>query len=167
MIQWKRSAFHGDQHALDDPSIDSFGRAIARWLAHGECELSPDVSERLRAARLRAVACRKAASEQARPLFAWPDFVLSLGRSQRWLRIGSIAPLVALIAGLFLIKGDLDDRAAQLEAQVDVQLLTDVLPPRAYIDAGFREFLRPSRPVKAIHQDSPKPDTTRVVGQDA
>jgi hypothetical protein len=167
MKLWKRRAFRADQCASCGPSCDEFGRAIAVCLSDGERALSHDVAERLQAARFRALANRKVAPQQARPLFAWPSFVVSLGGSQRWLRIGSIAPIVVLVAGLALIKGELDDRAAQLEAEVDAQLLTDVLPPTAYIDAGFREFLRPTRPRAAIRQDSLKSDSAPATGQHA
>jgi hypothetical protein len=60
-----------------------------------------------------------------------------------WLgRIGSVLPLVALVAGLLFINSmQNEDRAREL-AEVDVALLTDDLPPAAFADPGFLQFLK-------------------------
>jgi hypothetical protein len=47
-----------------------------------------------------------------------------------------------LAAGLVLIHTVQTDRRASELAEVDVQLLTDDLPPQAYADPGFAQFLR-------------------------
>ena len=63
-------------------------------------------------------------------------------RSPWWLKLASFAPLVMLLAGLSLIE-DLHDRnQITAAAEIDVALLADDLPPDAYRDAGFAEYLK-------------------------
>ena len=59
-----------------------------------------------------------------------------------WNRIGSAVPLVALLAGLVMIHTFENDRRASEVAEVDAALLTDDLPPAAYADPGFVQFLK-------------------------
>ncbi|MDN8618452.1 DUF3619 family protein [Variovorax ginsengisoli] len=151
------AARRDDPWASDERSFDEFGRAIAIWLSDGEAALSHDVTQRLQAARFRAIAARKPELQRARPPMARPGFLTFLQGSQPWLRIGIVAPLVVLVVGLALIKGEVDETAARLEAEVDAQLLTDVLPPTAYIDAGFHEFLRATQRRMNMQPESPKP----------
>ena len=54
-------------------------------------------------------------------------------------------PLVALVAGLVLIHTILNDIRASDVAEVDAALLTDDLPPAAYADPGFVQFLKAGR----------------------
>lgn len=166
MRLWSRRAPQADRPTLDGP-CDELGRAIAIWLSDRERDLSCEIVERLQAGRLRAIANRKVVPQQPRPPLAWLNSSISLRSARIWVRIGSIAPLVVLIAGLALISGELDDRAAQMEAEVDAQLLTDVLPPSAYIDAGFREFLRPTPRRTAVHPDSLKPSAASAATRHA
>jgi hypothetical protein len=59
-----------------------------------------------------------------------------------WSGLAALLPLVALVAGLVVIQAvQNDDRAAEL-AEVDAALLTDDLPPSAYADAGFVQYLK-------------------------
>jgi hypothetical protein len=50
--------------------------------------------------------------------------------------------LIALVAGMLLINSMQDDNRARELAEVDVSLLTDVLPPEAFADRGFVQFLK-------------------------
>jgi hypothetical protein len=59
-----------------------------------------------------------------------------------WSRIGSFLPLIALVAGLATIKNFTDDDRANQLAEVDSALLADDLPPSAYADPGFLQFLK-------------------------
>lgn len=61
-----------------------------------------------------------------------------------WTRIISIAVAVALAAGLIAIDVNQDDQHAAEVADVDTALLTDALPPQAYADPGFAQFLKTS-----------------------
>ena len=61
-----------------------------------------------------------------------------------WTRIGSVVPLVALVAGLMAISVIQEERRTDELAEVDSALLTDDLPPAAYTDPGFAQFLKTS-----------------------
>ncbi len=63
-------------------------------------------------------------------------------RQSLWNRIGSALPLIALAAGLILIHSIENDRRASEVAEVDTALLSDDLPPAAYADPGFIQFLK-------------------------
>jgi len=69
--------------------------------------------------------------------------VLAWGGEPGWgWRLATLAPLIALVAGLVLIQIQHDDDQISAAAEVDAALLADDLPPAAYTDAGFAEFLR-------------------------
>jgi len=59
-----------------------------------------------------------------------------------WSRLASFFPLIALVAGLALISSLLDDDRANELAEIDSVLLADDLPPAAYADPGFLQFLK-------------------------
>jgi hypothetical protein len=61
-----------------------------------------------------------------------------------WNRIASVLPIIALVAGLVLIHMIQNERRANEVAEVDAALLTDDLPPSAYADPGFIQFLKQS-----------------------
>lgn len=65
-------------------------------------------------------------------------------------RLASALPVVALVAGLWGISTWY--RLEQLEAatEVDMALLTDDLPPSAYADPGFEEYLRSNDGADAV-----------------
>lgn len=124
-----------------------FGLRVGALLNQRAQQTPHDISERLRIAREQAVA----RARSARQVTAGGDLALGgapgraavLGRQPGWwFRFASAVPLVMLVAGLILID-DLHDRA-QIEAAADVDaaLLSDDLPPDAYGDAGFVEFLK-------------------------
>ena len=59
-----------------------------------------------------------------------------------WGRFASAVPLIALVAGLVTIHlVQAEDHLREL-AEVDSDLLADDLPPSAYTDPGFIEFLK-------------------------
>jgi hypothetical protein len=64
------------------------------------------------------------------------------GQAPWWLRLSSLVPLAVLLLGLVLI----DDRYTQSQieaaAEVDAAILADDLPPEAYGDPGFAEYLK-------------------------
>ena len=120
-----------------------FGRRVAARLSAGTQDLPHDVGERLRAAREQALARRKV----VRVLQAAPAVVQNGGSAATlgggwWTRIGSIVPLIALVAGLLVITALQEDNRANELAEVDAALLTDDLPPAAYTDPGFAQFLK-------------------------
>lgn len=120
---------------------DRFGRQVTARLS-ADAGLSHEVSERLRAARVRALAHRKTVST---PAVGVSGGVASLGftagQPGLWGRLASALPLVALAAGLVAINVIQNDNRAEEVAEVDAALLTDDLPPAAYADPGFMQFL--------------------------
>jgi hypothetical protein len=127
---------------------DQFGRAVAARLSAGADELPYEVRERLRAARVRALAARKAAAVQNAPVIVGRGGAATLGQGDEtslWTRIASVLPLLVLAAGLVTIHLVQNDRRANELAEVDAALLTDDLPPAAYADPGFVQFLKTSR----------------------
>ncbi len=126
---------------------DRFGLKTASYLSAGAAELPHDISERLRVARLQAVAQRKIVRlEPAVQLVGYGgSATLGWGGGVSWwARIGSVVPLIALVVGLLAINSIQNDNRAQEVAEVDAALLTDELPPAAFADPGFVQFLKTS-----------------------
>ena len=102
-------------------------------------------SERLRAARARAVAARALSAQTATQTVTQNGVAMLHGGDEglnAWNRIASFLPLIALVAGLATIKNFVDDDRANQLAEVDSALLADDLPPSAYADPGFLQFLK-------------------------
>ncbi len=125
---------------------DLYGRRVAARLSEGERTLPHDVSERLRAARVRAVSRRK--REVTVPVhghvLAGAGASLGFGNDGLglWGRLASALPMIVLVAGLVTLNLVNDDLRASEVAEVDAALLTDDLPPAAYADPGFVQFLK-------------------------
>lgn len=127
---------------------DQFGFAIAQRLTQASDALPSDINERLRVMRQQAVERRKKPQPQTAP--AWNLHVLgdSLalstppGFSPYWHRMASFLLLCALVIGLMVISDAAEDLWTHDMADVDAELLTDELPPDAYTDPGFIQFLR-------------------------
>jgi hypothetical protein len=124
---------------------DRFGRQVAARLEAGNAELPYDISERLRAARTQALAQRKR-EISLRPVVAVSGTgagTLTVGEGGSfWTRLASALPIIALAAGLVFIHKFENERRANEVAEVDAALLTDDLPPSAYADPGFIQFLK-------------------------
>ena len=100
-----------------------------------------DIAERLRVARAQALANRRQPARPATVVVDAGGNAAALG-SVWWMRFGTIAPLVALVVGLVGISVWQDDQRFKELAEVDAALLTDDLPPAAYTDPGFAQFLK-------------------------
>jgi hypothetical protein len=109
------------------------------------------VSERLKAARelalQRARAVRRAeTASSAHTNHTGAHATVALGGGARprrwWLQLASTLPVVALVCGFVLI-GQAHTRAQiAAAAEIDAALLADEVPPAAYGDPGFVEFLK-------------------------
>ena len=126
---------------------DAFGRAVAARLSEGAELLPHDFNERLRAARARAVSQRKLAQviQVAQVVsVSGGEAALQWGGVQEgfWNRLASLLPLLALVVGLITIAVLQDELRAREVAEVDAELLTNELPPSAYVDPGFAQSLR-------------------------
>jgi hypothetical protein len=116
-------------------------------------QLPHDVTERLRFGREQAI--NKARDARRFAPAAAAAAVSVLGLSARgaaslggfvpwWQRAASVLPLVMLVAGLVMIDHWTAREQAFAAADIDAQLLADDLPPTAYGDPGFAEYLRSS-----------------------
>ena len=129
---------------------ERFALKAASYLNAGTADLPYEISERLRAARAQAVSKRKIASVQAAGsvVNTGASAALTWGSNDGmnwWSRIGSVMPLIALVVGLLTINSVQNDNRAREVAEVDSALLTDELPPSAFADPGFVQFLKASR----------------------
>ena len=126
-----------------------FALRVASSLSERCEEINPDISERLRFARERALtrAATARSSEINSPVGVSRSGGLLLGRTGAgwWLKLGSLVPVVALVVGLVQIQRWQDFAQISVAAEVDAALLADNLPPVAYGDAGFAEFLKTPR----------------------
>jgi hypothetical protein len=132
---------------------DRFALKTASYLTGSSNSLPYDISERLRAARVRAVCARKIETLQTVKSMVNNGSTAALNwdsddRMSWWGRIGLILPLVALVVGLLSINIIQNENRAQEVAEVDAALLTDELPPAAFADPGFVQFLKSSTQVQ-------------------
>jgi hypothetical protein len=135
-------------HFHDDQLIESrLAARLAGGLTASFDSLPHDVSERLRFAREQALAKARLARRVA------PAGAAVVGVSARgaavlgsfvpwWQRAASVVPLVMLMAGLLVIDHWAVREQVVAAADFDAQLLSDDLPPAAYSDPGFAEFIR-------------------------
>ncbi len=129
---------------------DRLGLKIAARLSDGSDAVPYDIGERLRHARMQALARRKPArSTMAEMVLASGSSAVLLGHgsqeSRWWPRMLAVLPMLALVVGLVAIDQAMDDKTAQEVAKVDAALLIDDLPPAAYADPGFLQFLKANR----------------------
>ena len=133
---------------------DRFARNVTARLSEGSATLPHDISERLRIARMQALAHRKQVAMRSTTVVASQGggtATLTLGSQggydepHWWTRFVAALPLVALVGGLLTIYVVQNDLHANELAEVDTALLTDDLPTVAYTDPGFVEFLKANR----------------------
>ncbi len=127
---------------------DAFALRVARRLDQATQDLPHEVTERLRAARVRAVEKHKLVlTQNAHEVYAQHS-TLAVGQGSHphhwWHRLGAVGLLLTLVLGLYTISEIQDDLGARELAEVDAALLTDDLPPAAYLDSGFVQFLKVS-----------------------
>ncbi len=128
------------------------GLRLAARLSEGNRRLPGDIGERLRVAREQALRQSRTAT-RASPV---PALALSGGRhgatatasgphTPWWLRLASATPLLLLLVGLLSIQHIHEQAQIRAAAELDAALLADDLPPDAYRDPGFVEFLKQRR----------------------
>lgn len=137
-----------------------FGLRVAAHLQMSSEELPHDISERLRVARQQAVArARQATRQQTAAVGASAASALQVvgvdphngtammmgsgdDRDEAWwMRLGILIPLLMLVAGLVGIDWWHTNEQIQATAEIDAALLGDDLPPAAYADPGFAEYI--------------------------
>jgi Protein of unknown function (DUF3619) len=141
-----------DQRLLHDVHGEALEARFARRVAAAleERGVAHDVGQRLRVAREQALSRARHARSRS-PAAA--SSVLHTGGGNTalagppwWLRLASLAPLLLLTAGLVLIDQLNSHEQIAAAAEIDAVLLADELPPAAYSDPGFGEFLKLPNP---------------------
>ena len=130
-------------------AADRFGLRVAAHLSELADDLPHDVCERLRVARQQALAQhrRMLGREAVQATLVTGASVATLGGPiNPWGRMGLVLPLLALVLGMFAIDVVQSDSRAKELAEIDVAILTDDLPPAAYADPGFAQFLKLNAP---------------------
>jgi hypothetical protein len=126
--------------------MDLWGRNLASQLNVASQDLGHDIGERLRVARQMALKCRPMPQHLMRhnlavqangALSGPPDEGLNL-----WRILASALPLLALVSGLMFLQTMQQDMAESDIASLDSALLLDELPPGAYTDPGFVQFIK-------------------------
>ena len=126
-----------------DPVEQEFGKRVTRLLNAQSENLSSDVQARLRDARASAISRAKAE----------PVFVAQLQTTHRgfrnsswnkpiWSFTGWLVPVTVVVLGLIAITEWQEDLRINDIANVDIALLTDDVPPDAFVDNGFMAFLK-------------------------
>lgn len=136
--------------SVPELSAERFARRITARLSEGAGNLPYDISERLRAGREQAIAQRKkpitvlrtaaasaSSANSSRTLSWWGS-----EGGNWWRTVLSAMPVLALVAGLVVLNVSEDEHDMLEVAEVDAALLTDDLPPAAYADPGFAQFLK-------------------------
>lgn len=126
-----------------------FAGRLAAGLTERAVATPHDISERLRFAREQALArARESRRVQSAPvLVAAGNGSAVLGAPPSWWhRVASVLPLVVLAVGLLLINERIAQEQVHAAAEIDAVLLADDLPPEAYSDPGFAEYLKTPQP---------------------
>jgi len=140
-----QSALRLPPQAALDAMQTRFALRVTARLTERSTELAPDLTERLRFAHDKALERARAvrSAEATANVGVTRGGAAVLGRTGGWwLKLASVAPVIALAGGLFMIQRWQENAQISTAAEVDAALLSDALPPQAYSDAGFAEFLK-------------------------
>ena len=136
-----------DHEARQEAVQARFGYAVAARLSEAEDRLAPDIERRLAQARAAALARHRQAQEK--PAVAWLARSGAAllgggpGDGSAWrARLGLALALPTLLFGLYALQHFQQERFVHRIADIDTALLLDDLPPQAYTDPGFRNYLR-------------------------
>lgn len=145
-----------DQHVTPAP-LDRMGQHMAQLLTSATSDLPHDLVERLRVARQQALAAHQPAL-LVKPRVLAEGSSLSLagvpGEGLGWWgTLGSALPLLALVMGLVALDWVTRESVVSELAEIDAALLADDLPPAAYSDPGFMQFLRQPAPARPSVED--------------
>ena len=121
---------------------EHFARQICRTLDRGTREIDPSIAERLRATRERALQHQAIATVASLAIVgaggtaAWHG-----GHDPESHPLRTLFAILALILGVSLAYYWNGFNQASENEEIDSALLTDELPPHAYLDRGFQAWL--------------------------
>lgn len=128
---------------------ERLGQRLAARLDESVQALPHDITERLRISRIQALARYSAQLQEQTSMPAMSNggtAIFGMGGPGRafgpWRFAASLLPLIALIAGLITLNLVIGDERTRELADIDTAILTDDLPPAAYADPGFAQFLK-------------------------
>jgi hypothetical protein len=137
-----------------------FGKRVTRLLSAQSENLSSDVQARLQDARATALSRAK-----AEPLFVAQlqtthgSFRDSSWNKPIWSFTGWLVPITVVAFGLIAIAEWQEDQRIKDIANVDIALLTDDVPPDAFVDNGFMAYLKlktSAKPQEAAQSEDEK-----------
>jgi hypothetical protein len=133
--------------------VDRIGSAVREYLDGSTAQLPSRITDRLYHARLSAMAARKQEFIPQLERVLRPQLALNQGSngsqpSSPWSRLSWLAPFIVLAMGLLAIAEWQQDARINDIAAVDIALLSDDVPPDAYMDSGFLAFLKLSSHAK-------------------
>lgn len=149
----KNTTTHHRQDRFN-PALDAAGERLAERLLNRVDDIDAHILQRLRAAREQAVEHHRLAlvhEAQTRLSFAGLAGIHQTKHSNhpsRWPQLSGIGMLLALLFGLWMIDAIQTEDSTQDAAEIDRFLLTDDLPPAAYLDPGFKHFVKLSYPTE-------------------
>lgn len=119
---------------------EHFARQVCRSLEFGTRELDPAVTERLRAARERALTHRLIAAPEITAM-GRGSVAMQLGGDEKHHPLRTFLAILALLLGVvFAYYWNAFEQASENE-EIDSALLAEELPPNAYLDRGFQAWL--------------------------
>jgi hypothetical protein len=139
------------RYGTHSPAIEArLGARLAAGLSLGANATPHDIGERLRVAReqalQRARLARQPAAAAGAVLVGGGNTAALAGFSPWRARLALALPLLLMVTGLIAIDQWTARERVLAAADIDAQLLTDSLPPTAYSDPGFVEYLRTAPP---------------------
>jgi len=153
-----------------DPQFetDRIGSAVREHLDGSTAQLPSRITDRLYHARLSAMAARKQEyvpqlERVLRPQLAFNQGGSGSHPSSYWNRLSWFAPFIVLALGLLAISEWQQDERINDIAAVDIALLSDDVPPDAYMDSGFLAFLKLSYNAKRELETLDADKTSTVV----
>ena len=152
-----------------DPQFeqDRIGSAVREYLDGSTAQLPSSITDRLYHSRLSAMAARKQEFVPQLQQLLRPQLALNQGgsgsqSSSNWSRFSWFAPFIVFALCVFGICEWQQDARINDIAAVDIALLSDDVPPDAYMDSGFLAFLKLSSTAKRELEtgNSEKAETT-------
>jgi hypothetical protein len=123
-----------------------FGFQVAARLTEQSDALPSDITERLKGIRQMVVdreRAQRTAPRRAAAVLRHGNVATLGGGDFQWrLRLGLLLAIPTLLFGLYTLQHYEQERQVGHIADIDTALLLDDLPPQAYADPGFTQYLR-------------------------
>ncbi len=131
-----------DEHARATAE-SRLGHLVAGHLTARSEQLPEGVSERLKGIRHMVLDQQPQRATLAVRAPARAGAGGGAGGETNWrMRVGLLLAVPTLLLGLYILQHFQQERFERRIADIDTALLLDELPPQAYVDPGFRTYLR-------------------------